>query len=223
MGKPTDEEIGAACREYWEACGERREDIAAKPSAWRRATVKRRMQDDHTARHPYTTEDLRAALAVEREAEAKSAEPLNLDIWSDEYAPKTDSPLLAGVFGQESTVPEWLNSPSVTTQRPERAQVASGDDIDAELARYGVGEDAPSIFDGVEMPEPTTPEDVAAAIPLRDGCRWEVCDDLLDLYAPKFAGTAYGDDARASGVCVSEESTLYANALALAKHCGALA
>ncbi len=151
MGKPTDEEIGAACREYWEACGERREDIAAKPSAWRRATVKRRMQDDHTARHPYTTADLRAALAVEREAEAKSAEPVNLDIWSDEYAPGTDSPLLAGVFGQESTVPEWLDSPSVTTQRPERAQVASGDDMDAELARYGVGEDAPSIFDGVDV------------------------------------------------------------------------
>jgi len=147
MSKPTDEEIGAACREYWEACGERREDIAAKPSAWRRATVKRRMQDDHTARHPYTTADLRAALAVE----SAPSEPLNLDIWSDEYAPGTDSPLLAGVFGQESTVPEWLDSPSVTTQRPERAQVASGDDIDAELARYGVGKDAPSIFDGVEI------------------------------------------------------------------------
>ena len=148
MSKPTDEEIGAACREYWEACGERREDIAAKPSAWRRATVKRRMQDDHTARHPYTTADLRAALAVE----SAPSEPLNLDIWSDEYAPEqTDEPLLRGAFRQESTVPGWLNSPSVTTQRPERAQVASGDDIDAELARYGVGEDAPSIFDGVEI------------------------------------------------------------------------
>jgi hypothetical protein len=144
MGEPTDEEIGAACRAWWEANGD---DVNSKPAAWRAATVKHRMQDDHTARHPYTTADLRAALAVE----SAPSEPLNLDIWSDEYAPGTDSPLLAGVFGQESTVPGWLNSPSVTTQRPERAQVASGDDIDAELARYGVGKDAPSIFDGVDV------------------------------------------------------------------------
>jgi hypothetical protein len=136
LSKPTDEEIGAACRAWWEANGD---DVDSKPAAWRAATVKHRMQDDHRERAPYTTEDLRAALAVEREAEAKSAEPLNLDIWSDEYAPGTDSPLLAGVFGQESTVPEWLDSPSVTTQRPEPAQVASGDDIDAELARYDYG------------------------------------------------------------------------------------
>jgi hypothetical protein len=137
MSKPTDEEIGAACRAWWEANGD---DVNSKPAAWRAATVKHRMQDDHRERAPYTTEDLRAALAVEREAEAKSAEPLNLDIWSDEYAPEqTDDPLLRGAFRQESTVPGWLNSPPMTTQRPEPARVASGDDIDAELARYDYG------------------------------------------------------------------------------------
>ena len=158
MGKPTDEEIGRAVREFLGqprakmiATRVGRLDVDAIPDQLAHGAQLLSYADDDAQRAPYTTEDLRAALAVEREAEAKSAEPLNLDIWSDEYAPETDSPLLAGVFGQESTGPGWLNSPLVTTQRPERAQVASGDDIDAELARYGVGKDAPSIFDGVEI------------------------------------------------------------------------
>ena len=160
MGEPTDEEIGRAVREYYAASTSAAVWVAdscrSRPVVYAlselvgvldASAASLRGYDDQDSRSIYTTADLCAALAVE----SAPAEPINLDIWSDEYAPETDSPLLAGVFGQESTVPGWLNSPSVTTQRPERAQVASGDDIDAELARYGVGEDAPSIFDGVEI------------------------------------------------------------------------
>jgi len=165
MSKPTDEEIGRAVREYYAASTSAAVWVAdscrSRPVVYAlselvgvldASAASLRGYDDQDSRSIYTTEDLRAALAVERAASEAPAEPLNLDIWSDEYAPEqTDEPLLRGAFRQESTVPGWLNSPSVTTQRPERAQVASGDDIDAELARYGVGEDAPSIFDGVEI------------------------------------------------------------------------
>lgn len=160
MGEPTDEEIGRAVREYYAASTSAAVWVAdscrSRPVVYAlselvgvldASAASLRGYDDQDSRSIYTTADLCAALAVE----SAPAEPINLDIWSDEYAPETDSPLLAGVFGQESTGPGWLNSPLVTTQRPERAQVASGDDIDAELARYGVGEDAPSIFDGVEI------------------------------------------------------------------------
>ena len=62
---------------------------------------------------PYTTADLRAALAAEEAAAlAKSSEVLNLDMWSDEYAPEwttADEIQRRKYGGKESTVPELLS------------------------------------------------------------------------------------------------------------------
>jgi hypothetical protein len=106
MSDYTDEEIGRAMREYWEfqGLGSAGDQISAIKELYAR-DAERRDLDRCT---PYTTADLRAALAAEREAGAKT-ERINFDIWSDEYAPPADSPLLAGVFGAE-TVPEWLTT-----------------------------------------------------------------------------------------------------------------
>ena len=207
MSNYTDEEIGAALREYWEANGG---DIDAQPPAWRDATAHRLMRNDHNTRTPYTTEDLRAALAAEAAIET---EPLNLDIWSDEHAPeRTAEPLLEGVFGAESTVPEWL------TQEEERYATTGS-------------VDAPSIFDGVEVPE-LTPAQVAEMVPLREGFRWHVGrSGDLDLEMSDEGNLVGWVCARRAAWTVDldnetevhDAGNLLANARALARHCGALA
>jgi len=112
----TDEEIGRAVREYLEApkagflVAHGGRLLAGDDVVYRLQQAAKNLREnaDRAQCTPYTTADLRAALAAEREAEAKT-ERINDDIWSDEYAPEPDSPLLAGVFGAE-TVPEWLGS-----------------------------------------------------------------------------------------------------------------
>lgn len=103
MSDYTDEEIGRAMREYWEfqGLGSAGDQISAIKELYAR-DAERRDLDRCT---PYTTADLRAALAAEREAGAKT-ERINFDIWSDEYAPPADSPLLTGVFGAETAPPK---------------------------------------------------------------------------------------------------------------------
>lgn len=89
------------------------------------------------------------------------------------------------------------------------------------------------------MIEPTTPEDVSKEIPLREGFRWDVDGKDLDLWSDDdIAGWARADEwtcdsadgylltgspTRLRAVTYMPGPSLYANALALAKHCGALA
>jgi hypothetical protein len=222
----TDEEIGAAVRAVADAyrdCHERAPSIMIGPSAGgslfeavgalvrksgRSAERYRALSDDH-GRVPYTTEDIPTALAAETPPEVV----ISLDIWSDEHAPpQGDEPLLQGVFGAESTVPEWL------TQEEERYATTGS-------------VDAPSIFDGVEVPE-LTPAQVAEMVPLREGFRWHVGrSGDLDLEMSDEGNLVGWVCARRAAWTVDldnetevhDAGNLLANARALARHCGALA